>query len=179
MKLINYLIFSAIIFICGCTIGPAGKWSVGYNVSGAKVPAGCFTASVQYFQNRASIVQPQLAQMLTEKLKDKILSQTKLKILSGAAIGDANFEGVITSYLTEPKQVSGGDQITATLNRLEIKIKVKYTNFKDSEFEFDSDFSRYIEYPASQTLEQVERDKLEDMVNLLVEDIFNRAFVNW
>jgi hypothetical protein len=152
---------------------------MGYNMSGAKT-GSCVTASVQYFQNRASIVQPQLAQMLTEKLKDKILSQTNLKVLSGIATGDANFEGVITSYISEPKQVSGGDQITASLNRLEIKLKVRFTNLKESEFEYDADFSRNIEYPASQTLEQIEKsEEYENMLKLLVDDIFNRAFVNW
>jgi len=175
-----YFLLVGIIFVFGgCTIGPAGKWSVGYNMSGVKLPPGCLTAYVQYFQNRASIVQPQLAQNLTDKLKDKILSQTNLKIVNNAGTADINFEGVITAYTNEPKQVSGGDNVTASINRLEVKLQVKYYNIKNGEFDYDTGFSRYVEYPASQTLESVESEKLDDMIDLLVEDIFNRAFVNW
>lgn len=164
--------------LSACSIGPSGKWSVGYSLNGASIPTGTKTASVQYFQNRASIVSPKLAQLLTDKLKDKILSQTSLKIVNNE-FGDANFEGVIEGYTTEPKAISGGDEITASLNRLEIRLKVKYSNSKDGEFDYDASFSRFIEYPADQLLEQVENEKLEGMVDLLVDDMFNKAFVNW
>jgi hypothetical protein len=148
-------------------------------MSGAKVPTGCVTAYVQYFQNRASIVYPQLSLKLTDKLKDKILSQTNLKIVNVAGGGDANFEGVITAYTNEPKQVTGGDTPSASMYRLEVTIQVKYYNLKNGEFDFDSSFSRYIEYPTTQTLEQVQSEKLDGIVDLLVDDIFNKAFVNW
>jgi hypothetical protein len=164
--------------ISACSIGPSGKWSVGYSLNGASIPAGTKTASVQYFQNRASIVQPTLAQLLTEKLKDKIMSQTNLKIVNNE-FGDANFEGVIEYYNSEPKAISGGDEVTASLNRLEIRLKVKYTNSKDGEFDFDTSISRFVDYDANMLLEQVEKEKLDGLVDLLVEDIFNKAFVNW
>lgn len=165
-------------FLSACTIGPAGKWSVGYSTTGASIPAGTTTASVQSFLNRATIVNPQLAQLLTDKLKDKILAQTNLKIVTDRD-GDANFEGVIVSYTSVPKAVTGGDNMIASLNKLEVTLKVKYTNSKSSEFDFDTSVSRYIEYPSDQLLEQVEREKLPELVDLLVDDIFNKAFVNW
>lgn len=177
--IVKNLLFIALLTILfsGCKIGSAGKWSMGYSFTGASVPAGCKTASVQYFQNRATIVQPQLARLLTEKLKDKIESQTELKIVNG--IGDANFEGVIESYTSLPSQVSGGNQVTASLNKLEIKLNVKYTNSVDSQFEYDSPFIKFQEYPADQTLDQAESDILEKLADQLVDEIFNRAFVNW
>lgn len=174
-----FIILGVTLLFDGCTIGPKGKWSVGYNMSGAKVPAGSVTAYIQYFQTRATLVNPQLAQKLTDKLKDKILAQTNLKITNNISGGDANFEGVIMSYTNEPKQVGGGDNVTATMNQLEVKIQVKYYNNKDGEFDYDSSFTRSIEYPAEQTLEQVEGEKLDELINLLVDDIFNKAFVNW
>ena len=166
----------------GCKIGAAGKWSMGYSLSGASVPAGCATASVQYFQykpkdNQPTLVQPLLPRLLTEKLKDKIESQTNLKIVNEN--GDANFEGTIESYTSTPSQVSGGQQVTASMNKLEIRINVKYTNSKGSQYEYDSPFSRFVEYDANKTLDQVETDELDKLVDLLVEDIFNKAFVNW
>lgn len=177
-KSIYWLGFLLLPLLSACTIGPSGKWSVGYNFNGASIPAGTTTASVQHFQNRATIVNPQLALMLTEKLRDKILSNTALKIVTDGS-GDANFEGVIETYVSTPKAVTGGDNMVASLNRLEVKLKVRYSNSKSSEFDYDTSVSRYIEYPSEQMLEQVEREKLPDLVDLLVDDIFNKAFVNW
>jgi hypothetical protein len=184
MKIFRFLnlfviVTSLVLVNNSCTIGPSGKWSVGYNLKGSAIPAGTKTAYIQYFQNRAAIVQPQLAQRLTEKLKDKIQSHTNLKIVTKPTDGDANFEGVITEYKSEPKQVSGGDEVTASLNRLDVVLKVKYYNTKDGEWDFDTNISRYIEYPASQSLQSVEGEKLDELVDLLVDDIFNKAFVNW
>jgi hypothetical protein len=175
----HIIIFVGFIFINhGCTIGKAGKWSAGYKLQGAYVPGGATTASVQYFQNQALQVQPLLAMKLTEALKDKILSDTNLKIVTDN--GDVSFEGVIESYGTQPMAPQGGDDITAALNRLSVTIKVKYSNSKDQQFDFDfSPITRYIDYPSSQNLDEVERNNLDDLVKLLVDDIYNKAFVNW
>lgn len=165
---IYLLCISLLLFLSACSIGPAGKWSVGYNLNGASIPAGTTTASVQYFMNRATIVNPQLSQMLTDKLRDKILSQTNLKIVTDRE-GDANFDGVIVSYTSVPKAVTGGNNMIAALNRLEVTVKVKYTNSKSSEFDFDTSVSRFIDYSSDQLLEQVEREKLPGLVDELVD----------
>jgi hypothetical protein len=181
----RFIIYFGLIFISfGCTIGrktqdgKTQKWSGYYKLQGSYIPGGCATASVQYFQNQAPLVQPMLAMKLTEALKDKILSDTQLKIVNGN--GDVNFEGVIESYGTQPMAPQGGENITAALNRLSVTVKVKYNNSKDQQYDFDfSPITRYIDYSANQTLEDVERNQLDDLVKLLVEDIYNKAFVNW
>ncbi|MDP4208764.1 MAG: LptE family protein [Bacteroidota bacterium] len=150
-----------------------------YSTTGASISPDIKTAAVLHFQNRASLVQPLLAQKLTEKLKDKILSQTSLKI-SGNSSGDVVFDGSITSYTTEPKGAAQTGQIVSTpINRLTVTIKVKYTNTKDSKQDFDEQFSRYIDYSSDKNLESVEASELDGIVDNLVQDIFNKAFVNW
>jgi hypothetical protein len=163
----------------GCTIGKPGKWSAGYKLSGAVVPAGCVTASVQYFQNQASQVYPTLAMKLTEALKDKILSGTSLKIVNGPA--DVNFEGIIESYsTTQPIAAQGGDNAPAALNRFSITIKVKYSNAKDQQYDFDfTPFTRFHEYGQSVSPETEQQSQIDDLVSKLIDDVFTKAFTNW
>jgi hypothetical protein len=168
-------LLSLILVSCKITFG--GR-SFGYDLKGVRISPECKTAGVDYFKNQASLVQPLLAQKLTEKLKDKILSQTSLKLTNGT--GDITFSGIIDGYATEPKAPLGGDNVTAALNRLTVSIKVKYTNSKDPQYEYDTNFSEYIDYRAEQNLDQVENSKdFDNMLDRLVQAIFDRAFVNW
>jgi len=147
---------------------------VTYSFSGASTE-GLKTISIQYFQNRASLVQPGLSQSLTDALIDKCKAQTNLNIVNG--LGDANFEGEITDYNTKPLTVSA--DATAAMNRFTITVKVKFTNSSDPDLSFDQSFSRYEDYDSSSDLSQVEQDLSEKIIEMIVEDIFNRAFVNW
>ncbi len=146
-----------------------------YSTTGASIPVEAKTVSVQYFENRAAIVEPTLSQELTDALKDYIQSNSRLILVNGT--GDLDFEGVITSYETRSTGISAGD-VTAS-NRFTISVKVKYTNSFDSEKDFEMSFSRFEEYPSSQTFEQAQSNYTKDILELLVEDIFNKAFVNW
>ena len=65
----------------GCTFGGAG-WSMGYKLSGVNIASDIRTCGVPQFQNKALLVQPQMAQKFTEKLRDKILAQSRLKGLA-------------------------------------------------------------------------------------------------
>ena len=148
---------------------------VSYGFSGVTISPQIRTISIQYFQNRASLVQPGLSQLLTDALIDKCKAQTRLSIVNG--IGDVNFEGEISDYNTRPLTVAA-DQLAA-MNRFTITIKVKYTNAMEADNSFERTFSRYEDYDSNIDLAQVEKTLVDKIVTLLVEDIFNAAFVNW
>jgi len=156
-----------------CIAGLTGC-KVKYSFSGASTK-GLSTLSIQYFQNRAPVVQPGLSQILTDALLDKCKAQTSLKTTNG--IGDANFEGEITDYSTRPYTV--GADAEAASNRFTITVKVKFTNSVDPDLSFDQTFTRYADYNSNIDLSQVEKDLTDKIVEMLVEDIFNQAFVNW
>jgi hypothetical protein len=67
----------------------------------------------------------------------------------------------------------------AALNRFTITVKVKFTNAVDPNLNFDQTFSRYRDYDSNLDLSSVEKDLSDKIVEELVEDIFNQAFVNW
>jgi hypothetical protein len=161
------ILFFGIIFMMqtGCRI---------YSFSGASTD-GLKSVSIQYFQNRASLVQPGLSQTLTDALSDKCKAQTNLNIVNG--LGDANFEGEISDYNTKPLTVSAN--ATAAMNRFTITVNVKFTNSVDPDKSFEQSFTRYEDYNSSSNLSDVEEELSGKIIEMIVEDIFNKAFVNW
>jgi len=149
--------------------------SVHYSFTGASIDPKLKTISVQYFPNRASIVVPTLSQQFTDALKDKFRSQTKLKLVNG--IGDVDFSGEISKFDTRATAIQGNDK--AAQNRLTIEVKVRYTNALNPKENFETSFSRYKDYASTQNLASVEDELIKDIIDLLTEDIFNKAFVNW
>lgn len=146
-----------------------------YSFTGASISPDVKTISIQYFQNRASVVQPSLSQYITDELINKCKSQTNLSFISGA--GDVNFEGEITDYNTTPLTVSGDAR--AAMNRFTISVKVKFTNIIEPTMSYDQVFSRFEDYDSTLDLSQVEQELTEKIIKMIIEDIFNKAFANW
>ena len=146
-----------------------------YSFTGASIAADVKTVAVQYFPNRATTIEPTLSQHFTENLKDYLLAQTNLNLESDAA--DLNFSGSIVKYEVKPIAIQANEQ--AAQNRLTIAVKVKFENTKDDSKSFDQKFSRYADYDSSKNLVDVEANLIEQITAELVEDIFNKAVVNW
>jgi len=168
MRIIPFILFLAasVLVIPSCKIS--------YSMSGANTGV-LKTVSVDYFQNRAALAPPVLAQFVTEELKDLCERQTNMNLMTGT--GDAHFEGEITAYSTRPMAISGGDQVELT--RFTISIRVRYTNALDDEWSFENTFSQYRDYDSKQNFESVKVDLTEAVIEDIMEDIFNQAFVNW
>ncbi len=165
----------AIIAIIAFMVLPDSGCKITYSMSGASISPDVKTISVQYFENRANLVQPGLSRYITDELMDKCRAQTSLKFVSEA--GDVSFEGEITDYKTAPLTVSG--EARAAMNRFTIAVRVKFTNVIDPDFSYEQTFSRNEDYDSSKELSQVEDELTEKIVEQLIEDIFNAAFVNW
>lgn len=148
---------------------------VRFTFSGASIPEGAKTFSVNYFVNNASLVNPSLSQLITDKLRERIQSQTSLIMVNDNA--DLTFEGEIINYVVQPTALQAND--VASLNQLTITINVKYSNKIDEKQSFSQQFSRYQQFSSTVTFSSVESSLTEQIVNDLVDDIFNRTFINW
>ena len=154
-------------FISGCGI---------YSFTGASIPPDAETISIQYFPNNADLVEPTLSPSFTDALRDKFVSQTTLDLVENA--GDLQITGEITGYKVSPVAITG-DQIAAQ-NRLEITIKVTFVNTLEEDNSFyDERFSRYVDYDSDQDLSSVQQQLIDEINEILVEDVFNKAVVNW
>lgn len=146
-----------------------------YSFTGVNLPATVKTFSVYYFPNRAKLVNPTLSQSFTESLKEKLQKQTSLTELKEN--GDLEFEGQITGYEMQPMTIQKND--LAGQNRLTITVRLKYTNNKDSDSNFDRTFSAFEDFPSDQSLSQVEDALVAEITKKLIEDIFNATIAVW
>jgi hypothetical protein len=148
---------------------------VNYSFTGASIPPEVKTIRIANFPNNAPLVNPTLSQTFTDALRDKFQAQTGLILVNSG--GDMVIEGAITDYNTRPTAIQGDD--VAALNRLSISVKVKFINYFDETQNFEQTFTRYEDYPSEQDLNSVTETIVPQITKYLVEDIFNKAVVNW
>lgn len=169
-KMTKKALFPLLIFVLlmqqGCGI---------YSFTGASIPPEAKTFSVQQFPNNALLVEPLLSDQFSNALRDKFMSQTSLKMTG--VNGDLSFEGEITDYSTTPVAIQS-DQ-TAALNRLTITVNVRFTNKFDESKSFENKFTQYVDYPSTQDLNSIKDGLITEITDVLVDNIFNKAVVNW
>ena len=130
---------------------------------------------VDYFPNRARLVNPNLSQLFTEGLQEKLIKQTSLNQITDKA--DLEFSGQITEYDVKPMNISQGD--LAAQNRLTIGIKVKFTNNKEHEQDWEKTFSAYEDFESNSSLNDVEDELVRLIIIKLTDDVFNASIANW
>lgn len=145
-----------------------------YKFQGASIPPDLETYSVGFFENKAPTVNPKLSQTITEKLKDK-MNNTRLNFTREN--GDFNFNGTITGYSINPVTVQ--ENATATQNRLTITVNVKFECIKHPELNFEQSFSSFQDFDATKNFSNLENNLVSDITDQLVQEIFNKAAVNW
>ena len=149
--------------------------SVSMTMSGASIPDNIQSYSVQYFDNRAPLINPTLSQDMTEGLKDRITNESRLKL--DASLGDVDFSGQITNYNVRPMAIQA-DAVSAE-TRLTMTVKVRYKNYKDPKANWESSFSAFRDFESSQNINAVEADLTKEMIEEITENIFNKAFADW
>lgn len=146
-----------------------------YSFTGASISANVKTVCILNFPNNASLVVPTLSRTITNELRDYFTSQTNLVLVDRN--GDLNLDGSIIQYVVQPVAIQGNE--TAALNRLTIILSVKFTNKTDPKQNWEQTFSRYQDYSSSYNLSSVQDGLIRDITGQLVQDIFNKAVVNW
>lgn len=170
MRMVKKYIVVAVLMLCvlqGC--------KGGYSFTGTSIAPDVETVNIDYINNMAMIVYPPLSNMLTEALKDKFTRSTRLTLVSYD--GDLQFEGEITNYDVTSMGVTA-NEIAAT-NRLNITVKIRFTNNKDDKQSYDRSFSQYADFDSAQSLDAVQAQLVDQIVEKLIEDIFNNAVANW
>jgi hypothetical protein len=140
-----------------------------YTQSGASIHPDAKTFSVGYIVNNATIVAPTLSQVLTERIKTKFINETPLKLTT--AEGDMHFTGKITSYTTAPAAI--------TVNRLTVTVEITCDNRLEPDKSFTQSFSNFVDFDAQQDFATLENGLIAKISEGLVQDIFNKAFINW
>lgn len=168
---------SVVIVTLACMVVLLNSCGV-YSFTGASISPNVKTISIAYFANNAQFVQPTFSQKFTDALRDKFRTQTNLMIVNKG--GDLNIEGEITGYdPNQPIAIQGGADQTASLYRLNVTVNVRFTNKKDEKQNFESIFTTYKDYGRDTRFADVEEKFIDEINEKLVQDIFNKAVVNW
>jgi hypothetical protein len=159
-------IFLIVVLLSACGI---------YTFSGVKIPDDVKSISIAYFPNQAPQTAPTLSQVFTEKLRDKFQNETRLFLKPEE--GDYQVSGSIVDYRIEPVGVSGDTE--ATENRLTITSKVEFKCPKHPDLDFNKNFSNFVNFDASRSLETVETQLINEVTDMMVQDIFNAIALMW
>ncbi len=152
-----------------------GSCSVSYSFSGTSIQPDVNTITINYIEYRALRVNPSLSNDLTEAIRNQFRRMTRLEQVDRD--GDMEISGEITGYDVTAAAVTA-DEVAAR-NKLTVTVKIAFSDKKHPEEDFDKSFSAYAEYDSTNTLDAVESSLCAEIVEKLVEDIFNASVAQW
>ena len=165
----------AILSVLTAALTLGGCSFVKYSFSGTSIQPDVKTVTINYFEYKALKVNPTLSNSLTEAMKDKFRKLTKLEQVD--MDGDIELSGAITGYEVRAAAVTADE--VAAMNRLTVTASLKFTNRKYPEEDFEKSFSAYSDYDSTNSLDAVEASLCDEIVEKLVEDMFNASVAQW
>jgi len=166
----KYLIFVTLaLLLSGCGI-------VKYSFSGTSIQPDVHTITIETFQYKALKVNPSLANELSESIRSTFRRMTNLEQVE--ADGDLEITGEVTGYEVRASAVTANE--VAAQNRLTVTVSVNFNNRKYPEDNFErKSFSAYADYDSNNTLDAVESTLCTEIIEKIVEDIFNATVAQW
>ncbi len=150
--------------------------SISYKFNGASVNYDLVkTISIKDFPNQATLVYPTLSATFSDALRNKYTRQTRLKTVENNA--DLEIEGEITGY--DVRGMAVKENAYASMTELSITVKVRYTNNKKPDEDLEQSFTSSRPFSNTSTLEQVQDQLIPEIVDDLVDQIYNATLGNW
>lgn len=153
-----------------------------YSFKDVSIPAEVKSIHLSYIENRAPLVNPQLAPQLNDALRQKINNQASR--LSQVQTSDADYDvsGWVSGY---SYSTSGISNQQASSNRLTVTVHIVFKNHLDPTgkktppADFEADVSRNFDFSASASITDAEQQLMPTIVSNLTDEIFNKLFSNW
>jgi hypothetical protein len=166
--------FRLVIALAATLLTPAGCGI--YSFSGTSIQSDVQSICIEPVVNKAQKVNPSLANQLTEALNDKFRKLTKLEQVQED--GDLNLTVTIVSYDVRAGAITANE--VAALNRLTVTCEIAFTNVKHPDDNIDKQsFAAYEDYDSNNSLDMVEAQLCDTIIEKLVEDIFNATVAQW
>ena len=147
-----------------------------YSFTGTSIQNDVNSITINYFQYRAEKVNPSLSNDLTEALRTRFRRTTRLEQVEQD--GDLEITGEVTGYTVGAAAVTA-DEVAAR-NRLTVTVRVSFTNRKYPEDDFENQsFSGYADYDSTNSLDSVESALCAEIIDKIIEDIFNATVAQW
>lgn len=147
-----------------------------YSFSGTSIQPDVKTVTIELFEYKALKVNPSLSNDLTEEMRTRFRRMTSLEQVEED--GDLTITGAITGYDVKASAISAND--VAAQNRLTVSVSVSFTDRLHPEEDFtNKTFSAYSDYDSENSLDAVESSLCAEIIDKLVEDIFNATVAQW
>ena len=159
-----------------CIVALCVSCSVSYKFNGASIDySKTKTIQVSDFPIRSSYVWGPMGPMFNNKLKDEFANNTRL--IQVRRNGDMKIEGEITQYSQRNKSVSSDGHSAQT--ELSITVNVRFTNNANHDEDFERQFTSTASYETTQSLTAVQEELVTQMIEDIVDQIFNATVANW
>src|SRR5579872_4695858 len=143
-----------------------------YSFKDVSIPAEVKTIHLAYIENRAPLVNPQLAPRLNDALRQKINNQASR--LSQLQTSDADYD--ITGWVSAYNYTTSGiSNQVASSNRLNVTVHIVFKNHLDptgkkvAPADFEADVTRNFDFSASLTITDAEAQLLPTIVSNLTD----------
>ena len=164
----KYLFLLSVIVVTAC--------SVSYKFNGARIDyTKTKTIQIVDFPIRSNYVWGPMGPMFNNALKDEYANHTKL--IQVKRNGDLKLEGEITQYSQRNKAVSSEGH--SNMTELSITVNVRFTNNANHNEDFERQFTSSKSYETTLSLNSVQEQLVRQMVEDLVDQIFNATVANW
>ena len=175
MKRLKTISFIIGIFYCFLFLFSACS----YKFADVSIDPKIKTVKIRFFENRAPYVNPQLSPTLTDRFRQRVVSQTKLSQTNSDS-AHYDISAVITNYSVSTAGISSNNnnQRQASMNSLTVAVHITVNNQLDGTVQ-EYDVSRSFPFDARLSLQQAESTLLDEMIRNLSDDIFNRIFSSW
>ncbi len=178
MKSNNKYIVSAVqnaflsVVVLFCTV----SCTIGFTMNGASIDySKTHSIAISDFPNHAALVNPTLANDLTEGIRDIFIRQTRLNVQRQS--GDLELEGEITGYQLTPMAISADSYSAET--KLTITVKVVFTNNVNPDESFEKTYSAYQTFDSTQLISDVQDELCATMITEIAENIYNDTVAKW
>lgn len=118
-----------------------------YSLKDVSIPPEIKTVRVFFIENKARYINPQLSPKLSDKLRQKIINQTRLSQTNNDA--DYEISGYISDYSVN---TSGISQQQVASNNLNVTVHIIFKNRQDEKKNFEADITRNFPFSASKSL---------------------------
>ncbi len=150
--------------------------SISYGFNGASIDySKTKTIQISDFPIRSSYVWGPMGPLFNNALKDEFANHTRLQQVRRNA--DLKIEGEITQYSQRNKSVSSEGYSAQT--ELSITVNVRFTNNVNHNEDFLPQFTANPCNKTTQSINSEQEELVTQMVDDLVDQIFNATVANW
>jgi len=166
-KTVLIIAISTINFFCaGCP----------YSFTGSAIPTHLKTIGISLFEENSNFGEAGLREKITKVVTDKIINDNSLKV-TDKKIADSVLEGVILRITDKPATVVSGEQISK--RRIEIVIKVTYTDMIKRKKVFEREFTNWGDYSSTGSGFAQRQEGLDAAIEKISEDILLQTVSGW